>query len=111
MFKWLAIYNGVYIFLIVLRQMMCKRLDGDCFTIMYIQEKKQIDGPSNEHVARKSLGHFTWARALGFTLSKEDSQNLCKVEPATESDNWCFNNWLEKIIFYDILNIKRYSVF
>jgi hypothetical protein len=56
--------------------------------VRYIQ-KEQINGPENYHAMRKSPGHFSWVRALGLLLCKEDDQSMYKIESANESEN-CF---------------------
>jgi hypothetical protein len=59
--------------------------NGVFFYTIYI-EKEQIAETKNDHATRKSLGHISWARALGLTLYIEYPPNLYKIESELESD-------------------------
>jgi hypothetical protein len=80
--------------------MVFKRLaqENGVFYTIYI-DKEQISETKNDHATRKTLGYISLVRALGFILCTEDPLNLYKIESALESDKWCLNGWLKKIVF------------
>jgi hypothetical protein len=49
---------------------------------------------------RKSPGYISWLRVFGFILCKEDPPNLYKIEPALESEKWCLNGRLKKMVIF-----------
>jgi hypothetical protein len=58
------------------------------FYSIYIQ-KEQIAVTKNDHAVRKSQGHISLVRDLGFIFFKEVPPKLYKIEFALELDNQC----------------------
>jgi hypothetical protein len=63
------------------------------FKILYI-DKEQLAGSKNGQAMRKFPGIIVSFRAFLLILFTEDPPKLYKNEFATESDEWCFNDWL-----------------